>query len=218
MARNWKVFALNICCFHVSFTAGGVLVLKWHHHSIPPTPISYEWSNDINRLSVTVFVYFVKMWIRPLGGVLDRKWRRRSIPRPRFPINGPLTFCVCLWWFSCTLWKCKFDRWVASQTRNDVTVRLTDPDFLWVVLWQFSCIFIRSKVENTFWFLKGKVPSGGIFVKIAPIDWIFDIVFTLRHIPLAEQRQSSYCLYESVVSLKSFNNNSPKSRLQLFDF
>jgi hypothetical protein len=54
-------------------------------------------------------------------------------------------------------------------------------------------------------------------------------IFTLRHIPLAELHQSSYCLYESVVSLKSYAmecfgwetsfgefNNSPKKQTSVF--
>jgi hypothetical protein len=79
--------------------------------------------------------------------------------------------------------------------------------------------------------LAGKFPSGKLSWKLLP--WIEILTFlTLHHIPLAELHQLSYCLCESVVSLKSyaieyfgwktsfgefFINNSQKSKFQLFD-
>jgi hypothetical protein len=79
--------------------------------------------------------------------------------------------------------------------------------------------------------LDWEISFGQFLVKIAPKIEILDI-FALRHIPLAELHQSSYCLCESIVSLKSyameyfgsetpceefFINYSLKKKIQLFD-
>ncbi len=72
-----------------------------------------------------------------------------------------------------------------------------------MVHWLFSFIVIRSKVIDTFWILTGKFPLGNFRENCSP-GLKFLYFSTLRHIPLAELHQSSYCLYESVESLKSY--------------
>jgi hypothetical protein len=59
------------------------------------TTVFYSCFVDIYRLSCTVSTLLallllpqmVERWVRPLGGVLDRRWRYRSIPWPRFSIG-----------------------------------------------------------------------------------------------------------------------------------
>jgi hypothetical protein len=74
---------------------GGVWDRKWGHQSIEATTVFYSCFVDIYRLSCTVSTLLalfllpkmVERRFRPLGGVLDRKWRYRSIPWPRFGIG-----------------------------------------------------------------------------------------------------------------------------------
>jgi hypothetical protein len=91
----WKfypVFWLSIMAECRSRSLGGVWHRKWGHQSIERPSVFYSCFVDIYRLSSTASTLLalfllpkmVERRFRPLGGVLNRKWRYRSIPWPRF--------------------------------------------------------------------------------------------------------------------------------------
>jgi hypothetical protein len=85
---------------------------------------------------------------RPLGGVLNRKLRRRSTVRSRFPMSVSYTFLVYQAPFGSynrvldfPFWRnCDFDRLGASETGSDVTSRYSDYVFLFVFCQHFPSI------------------------------------------------------------------------------